>query len=206
MSLNLASFNCQFLRITTECKIEQNLLEKIKKCSDLPEEAIKDEGIIFISVYLANNKKHSSIGFVEELKKKNKCYIGISYQTGSLVKKIDKIKPISDLLSCLSELKNKYKFECRAKFEYLPSKYTSKIPLPLKIDGFLLDEIRGFRGTKLKNKESVFDIIIERPNNKKIYNSIYFEHEGKFSLELPKNIFDIAIEVSKNFVIKKQRK
>ncbi len=203
MNINLASFRCSLLRITTKCEIEQNLLEKIKKCSNLPEDEIKNRGVTFGNVYLVNKKKHTVIGFIEEQSKKNKCYFGVLYQTGSLIKKTDEIKPISDLLSCLSELKNNYKFECQARFEYPPSKYGSKIPLPLKTEGFLLDEIRGLRGTKLKNKESVFDIIIERPDNKKIYHSIYFDHKGKFSLKLPKNILDIAIEESKKYIVKR---
>jgi len=204
MNINLASFNCKSFRISTKCEVEQNLLEKIKKCSNLSEKAIKDRGIVFGNVYLANKKKHTAIGFVEEPSKKDKCLIVIFYRIGSLIKKTDKIKPISDLLLCLSEIKNIYKFECEARFEYAPSKYDSKIPLPLKMEGFLLDEIRGFRGTKkLKNKELVFDIITERPDNKKIYHLIHFDYKGKFSPKFTKNVFDLADEASKSCIMKR---
>jgi len=202
MNINLASFNCKSLHITTKCEIEQNLLEKIKKCSSLPDEAVIKKVIAFGNVYSINKKKYSAIGFVEK-PRKNKCYIGILYETGSLIKKTSNLKPILDLLSYLTELKNNYEFKCQASFEYSPSKYNSKIPLPLKIEGFFLDEIRGFRGTKSKNKELVFDIIIERPENKKIYHTIYFDYNGKFSPKLPENILKIAIETSKNYITKK---
>lgn len=204
MSLNLSSFNCKSFRISTKCEVEQNLLEKIKKCSNLNEKAIKGRGIAFGNVYLANKKKHTAIGFVEEPSKKDKCLIVIFYLVGSLIKKTDKIKPISDLFLCLSEIKNIYKFRCEAKFEYAPSKYNSMIPLPLKMQGFLLDEITGFRGKKkLKNKELVFDIITERPDNKKIYHSIFFDYKGKFSPKLPKNVFGLADEASKSCIMKR---
>ena len=204
MNINLASFNCKSFRIRTECEIEQNLLEKIKKCSNLSEKAIKGRGIAFGNVYLANKKKYTAIGFVEKPSKKDKCLIVIFYRIGSLIKKTYKIKPISDLLLCLREIKDIHEFKCEAKFEYAPSKYNSIIPLPLKMEGFLLDEIRGFRGIKkLKNKELVFDIITERPYNKKIYHSIFFNYKGKFSPKFPKNVFDLADEASKSCIMKK---
>jgi hypothetical protein len=204
MNINLASFSCKSFRISTKCEVEQNLLEKIKKCTNLDEKAIKGRGIIFGNVYLANKKKHTALGFVEEPSKKDKCLIVIFYRIGSLIKKTDKIKPISDLLLCLSEIKNIYKFKCVATFEYTPSKYDSKIPLPFKMEGLPLDEIRGFRGTKkLKNKELVFDIIIERPDNKKIYHTIYFNYKAKFSPKFSKNAFDLANEASKSCITKR---
>jgi hypothetical protein len=204
MELNLAASNCTEIRITTKCEIDQNLLKKIKECSALSEEIIKEEAIAFRNNYLIDGKKHCEVGYVLEIEKQKIFFIAIHYHLGVLPKRKIKFKPVSQLLECLKELNNdKITFDCNVKFEYVPSKHNSVVPLPLRLPSSLFDEVRGFRFIKMKNKELNFDVIIERPFNKKIYHSINYEYEGKFSQELPRVIFDLAINISKNFIKEK---
>lgn len=204
MELNLASFNCKVLRITATCEIEQSLLDRIKECSALPEKEItKDEGVLFGNIYLANNKKHAAIGSIERVGKKKEYFIRLHYYPVALIKKPNKFKPVSNLLNCLKEIRNKILFDCIARFEYASSKYNSVVPLPIKLRATLFDEIIGFRLVKHKNKELYYDIIIEKPIKGKINHSISFDCNEKFSNKLPKIIFDKINDISKSFIAKK---
>jgi len=203
MELNLIASNCTLVRIVSECELNQSISTKIKECAALPPEGAK-EGIQFSHEYKADNVKHAVIGFLFEGDKPNLYIIAIHYKKRRLLKKEKKeTKPISILLDCLKELPSDLTFSCTLRFEYPSSKFSSILPLPMKLGGDLFDEIRGFRLVKHKKKQISYDAIIDRPSNRKIYHNISFDHAGKFNIELPKSIFDKGNEISKKFVKRK---
>jgi len=205
MELNLSALNCFEVKFSTDCEIDQNSLIKIKECSGLQKEIGRKEGIYFMNNYSFNKKKYFAVVFIVELKKKKNIYcIDIHYHLGRWIRGKTKYEPVSKLLECLKKLiNNKITFDCDAKFEYPPSKYNSVVPLPIKLHSSTIDEIRGYRFAKVDKKELTYDIIVDRPENRKIYHNVNFNYEGELASNLPKIILNTASNISKRFVTKR---
>jgi hypothetical protein len=201
MELNLTDFYCSSFRIDTECTITPELFSKIKCCSNLKEEEIKEKGIGFGNKYNISKKRHTAFAVIINVEKEKKYFIQFSYRTGSFLKKGVKLEPVSALLNCLKEQDEEVNFDCGLRFIYPTSLFNSIIPIPIKVQSPIFDEIRGFRLGKKKNKGIAFDTIIER-EGQKLYHNLNFEYKTKLSEEFIKNIYDAGIDLSKKFMIK----
>jgi hypothetical protein len=157
---------------------------------------------LFVTDYSKQRKKHEAYAY---LKIHDPRAIYVLYDLVP-VDVGPNAKPVVELFSALTKLNLQVEVECVANFEYSETAWASLVTLPwqpVQMPGLPFDEFRGFRAVKKRNGDVLYHVIVDCPANKEISHSISFSYPAKLDMNLPINLLNRAVEVSRLFVMPK---
>jgi hypothetical protein len=205
MELNLSAYNAISFEITTKLEIPIKTYNSLKKCYAKQKDKEKNNSIIFGSDYVIEKVNYSVMGIINKIKGKNYKLSILYIKYLRKKSKINdlKLQPLSQMLSCLCDIKDSLTFDVEAFFEYNPKKFKNIFSLPFKLeDNGSFDEIRGYRMVKLAKNKKLYTIIMDRPDsNKDFYHTVFFSYTGNINESLPENILKEACNISKKGIV-----
>ena len=158
----------------------------------------------FGNSYTAGRASHLASAAVVSIKgKATALHVHFEFSRRRLLPPNVELRPLSDLLSLISEQESESKFDCTVALEYPDKGWGSLVSLPMRLLEYRdlpFDEFRGFRAVKIQEGKTAYSIIIDRPDNKAISHAVQFSNSGRIEASLADTILAQGVRISSLFI------
>lgn len=205
MKPDFKSLSIVEIDLSAKVVLTDTIIEQIRIASP-PD---KDGDSIFYDYYKVENNVHVGWSVISSPAKDNKtCRFALYYQLGGFGRHKKNMPSISQALKILSSVNDPVELGCLSRFEF-GKRYKAKtiLSLPLILSespNLPFDEIRGLHFSKVEERRSEYDIILDRDRDGRLTETVAFRHTTKIGDALVEDIISKAVEISTKFVFKEK--
>lgn len=205
MKIDLKSLSIDEIRVFGNLDLNNDYIQQIRTASP-PD---KDGDSVFWDVSTEKNNKYSIILIISPIKKDSTVHkLSLHCHRGKVSKKTKTTPLIEEALGILSHIDKSVEFTCFVGFVFAKRdkvKPLINLPLILSTSSILpFSEVRGFHLAKLKDKKSIYDVILDLDTHGTINETIFFKDEIKIKDSLVNDLINKATEISERFVTREK--